>query len=330
MVLCPICNNILDQRKYLKTYTFDFFKDHYKQEYKLYQCSSCYLQFWNPLKFVPEFYKTYLPKDEITTMGFRELSPYAEFFFKLLPVKSGYLLDIGCGDGVFLQHAKKLGFNTFGIDLDEKCIDAAIEHRGLENVYTLLLDEYVNAANKSNQQFNIISFFEVLEHQDNPNDFICNIKRLLNNGGYVIGSVPNRERFLSKLDWEIFMGDFPPPHLTRWSKEVLESFLRKEGFNNIECYSVGFKHKEQLASWYKTVLLRGIPSRLISMFTQNGTKSTSGTAFNEGINNSEGRLNKLRSKSNILFMPLASATMGLFNKRGTHIYFQAKYSGGLS
>lgn len=329
MIYCPICINKVDQQRHLKTYVFDFYADQYKQEYKLYQCSSCKLQFWWPLKFVSEFYEKYLPKDEIVSLGYRKLSPYAELFFKLLPIRAGQLLDIGCGDGVFMQHAKHTGFDVSGIDLDEKCVKAAKEYRDLENVHVLFLDELLKFARKDKTQFDIITFFEVLEHQDNPVDFINNVKHLLKNGGYIVGSVPNRERFLAELDWKIFMGDFPPPHLTRWSKDVLEWFLKKAGFDNIECYPVGFKHKEQLASWYKAILLRGMPNKIINMFKKDRAKSTSDTVFKERSDKSGKSLNNLRSKSSMLFMPLALATRAIVSKKGTHIYFQAKFTGGL-
>jgi 2-polyprenyl-3-methyl-5-hydroxy-6-metoxy-1,4-benzoquinol methylase len=41
----------------------------------------------------------------------------------------------------------------------------------------------------------VITFFEVLEHQDKPREFLEMVKGLLKEGGYIAGSVPNRERF---------------------------------------------------------------------------------------------------------------------------------------
>src|SRR4030042_4091296 len=225
MLECPLCKNSIDQKKYLKNYMFNFYAENYKQKYYLYHCSNCHIEFWVPLKFVAEFYEKYLPQLEIDTMGFRSLPLYSKMFFELLPLKSGRLLDVGCGDGVFIEYAKKKGCEVAGIDLDEKCGRAAQEKRGLENLSLMCLNDFAEFGKSNNLQYDVISFFEVLEHQDDPKRFLDDVKVLLRKGGYIAGSVPNRERLFSKLDWKSFMGDFPPPHLTRWSQGVLRWFI---------------------------------------------------------------------------------------------------------
>ena len=72
----------------------------------------------------------------------------------------------------------------------------------------------------------MVSFFEVLEHQDNPAGFLAQVRSLLKPGGYIALSVPNRNRWQKGLD----VTDLPPNHLTRWNPEGLTGFLLREGF----------------------------------------------------------------------------------------------------
>ncbi|MEM5782690.1 MAG: methyltransferase domain-containing protein, partial [Candidatus Aenigmatarchaeota archaeon] len=74
--------------------------------------------------------------------------------------------------------------------------------------------------------FDVITFFEVLEHQDRPKEFIETIKSMLKPGGYIVGSVPNRDSWMWRMSGRrIGKGDFPPNHFLRFSKRSFGKFL---------------------------------------------------------------------------------------------------------
>lgn len=50
---CPICDVSNNENDFIKTFTASF----NNQEYKLYHCAGCNLEFWSPLKIIPEFYE---------------------------------------------------------------------------------------------------------------------------------------------------------------------------------------------------------------------------------------------------------------------------------
>jgi len=53
----------------------------------------------------------------------------------------------------------------------------------------------------------------VLEHQDRPREFLEKVKELLKPGGWIAGSVPNRQLFrFSNKPLNYQMGNFPPHH----------------------------------------------------------------------------------------------------------------------
>ena len=56
--------------------------------------------------------------------------------------------------------------------------EIAKERFGLENVYAVSFEDFLKRTDLPS--FDIITFFEVIEHLDKPLEFILSVKRLLN------------------------------------------------------------------------------------------------------------------------------------------------------
>lgn len=226
MLKCPVCKSLKDKKDFIESYISSF----NNQEYKLYHCKSCDLQWWEPLKIIPEFYEKEGEEGYILMhLGIREsLGENHKMFFKYSPVKSGRLLDVGCGDGVFLKEAQKFGFEVWGIDFDSKSIKVCQEKRGLKNTFVRTPWEFAEYCEKENLKFDVITFFEVLEHQDDPVGFLKTVNRMLKTGGYIAGSVPNRESWVhNKVYRELYhQVDHPPHHFLRFSKKALYNIFK--------------------------------------------------------------------------------------------------------
>lgn len=197
-------------------------------EYTLWQCARCRGQFWTPMKNPgAEHYE----KDE--RYAFRNLNPlkkpernHREFLRDAVVPRQAQakskLLDIGMGTGNFLAAAVAAGYQGYGIDFDRDAIKAA-RASGLKNVFEM--DVNGLRAKFGPNYFDIITMFEVLEHLDNPADFITNIKKLLTKDGYLAISVPYR-----LLPHYLKLADIPPRHLTRWNKIAMKIFLADNNF----------------------------------------------------------------------------------------------------
>ncbi|MEM5807226.1 MAG: class I SAM-dependent methyltransferase [Candidatus Aenigmatarchaeota archaeon] len=219
MLLCPFYQTEKDENSFLETNVSSF----NNQEYKLYHCGTCDLQWWEHLKIILEFYE--MERDEgykIHHSGLiEEIEENHRMFFKCIPIKSGRLLDVGCGDGVFLKEVQKAGFEVWGIDFGSKSIKVCQEKWCLKNTYVMSPQEFVEFCQREGLKFDVITFFEVFEHQDKLVEFLEAIKSMLEPGGYIDGSVPNRESFENLLLRRVDYWDLPPHHFLRFSERTL-------------------------------------------------------------------------------------------------------------
>src|SRR5438132_718109 len=116
-------------------------------------------------------------------------------------------------------------------DRDERAAAAALCPACDEPVHNAALEKYGKyerfafAAQNPGEKFDVVTFFEVLEHQAAPAEFLRSVKSCLKPRGSIALSVPNRERWLTGPD----VLDYPPNHFLRWNVGVLKRFLEMQG-----------------------------------------------------------------------------------------------------
>jgi len=328
-VKCPICYTEVEERNFKETYVSPY----NNQEYKRYECPNCDVHWWEPLKIIPEFYESevfeyYIAFHEV--MGTR-LQVWHTPFFKYFPSNvRGKLLDVGCGDGRFLRHAKEQGFEVWGIDFDKKSVENVKRNLGIDTVFAMSLEEFYEYAKERGLKFNVITFFEVLEHQDKPNEFLEMVKGLLREGGYIAGSVPNRERLFVEMEWKYFHGDYPPHHFLRFSKSSLEKALNFARFKDVEVYKLDFPFTE-LFPYLERKLFGNLDKLKIKLkgMVLGDERKARVYAVEElaEVSPSKGKayiLMMLKFLRNAMLLPFALGYIGKLKENGIPLYFQAK------
>src|SRR5882757_8075038 len=191
--------------------------------YRLFECAGCGLQYWEPLE-MPDarwYEQMYGGRDE----KLLPLEPGHKYFLTdPLAPRGGELLDIGCGTGNFLSAAREVGYGVTGIELDRNAARFAKERLGLQNILPLSISEF--AEQHKGERFDVVTFFEVLEHQAAPVEFLQRVSMVLKAKGTIALSVPNRERWMTAPD----VLDYPPNHFLRWNVKALKRFLSAHGF----------------------------------------------------------------------------------------------------
>ena len=241
---------------------------------RLYYCPTCDLGFWTPREMPGEqFYET--EAEEVSTpvlvrhtIGSRRLGENHLTFFQRHPTDAGSLLDIGCGDGHFLQEAQRRGFQVSGLDFDSKAL-AVAARRGVENLYCASLEAFVEEAQRQGRSYDWVTFFEVLEHQAEPLAFMQIVAKLLKPGGAIAGSVPNRNRFrLATYE----NSDRPPYHFTRWNEASAVNLLRRAGLDSAFARDVGHGYYllarfQGVNQGVKKALVKDVGDRALNMYT---------------------------------------------------------------
>lgn len=157
------------------------------------------------------------------------------------------ICDIGCGVGTFLKLLQDKKYQVYSYDINKTQSLIANKKYNLSNVdYAETLREYCKKKKIDKGFFDVITAFEVIEHVPNVNAFIDEANIYLKRGGYLIISTPNNKRIPMRERW-----DYPPIHLSRFTKKNISILLQKykfkliswNSYNEIGYYSNNFIHK---------------------------------------------------------------------------------------
>ena len=132
---------------------------------------------------------------------------------KMLEISDNFsaktVLDLGCGQGVFLPSLSNNFDVVHGIDLDISIAAKIKEIYNLSNV-TLHENDILNTG-FDNGQFDLIFAPSVLEHFQDLDALFTELKRILNTGGKLVFSSPTETK-LYELGRKIFGAVKPEDH----------------------------------------------------------------------------------------------------------------------
>ena len=145
---------------------------------------------------------------------------YAEhlvrYIFACQFVKGKKVLDAACGTGYgSALMARKGAEHVTGLDKSQKAIAYSAKHYSLSNSHFIKSDALIMPFDDN--QFDLVVSYETIEHLENHDQFLKEIKRILNPDGFCIISTPN-----PKSDYEQ-----NPFHLKELNKQEFMHLLRK-------------------------------------------------------------------------------------------------------
>jgi len=122
---------------------------------------------------------------------------YGRYLSKLAEsgAKKGALLEIGCGNGFFLEEALQQGYQfVSGVEPSSAALEAASEQ-----IRPLIKCDIMHSGLFAPDQFDVIATFQVLDHVSEPGDFLAECFRVLKPGGLLLCLNHNIEALSARL-----------------------------------------------------------------------------------------------------------------------------------
>ncbi len=198
-------------------------------------CAGCRLQFVDPPasaaaaleKLGEAFVETYI----------REEPSYRAYFRRkvedlLTVVPPGRLLDVGCATGVFLDEARRAGFQGTGLDLVPSAVEYAHDRLGIDARLGLLEETGFPSAH-----FDAVALFQTVEHVPSPRELAKEIARVLRPGGVLLLTTPDRRGLLARLMGRRWFEYYNEEHVTYFERESLRRLLAGSGFTISSLYT---------------------------------------------------------------------------------------------
>jgi 2-polyprenyl-3-methyl-5-hydroxy-6-metoxy-1,4-benzoquinol methylase len=263
------------------------------ESFQLQRCNKCSFLFTNPRPNSIEIGKYYQSERYVSHAGDKTSFSFMYKVYdavrdysikqKLALIKSyhddGNLMDLGCGLGYFLHGATKDStFKSIGVDISDDAINYVKKRFGYEVKNESELDSLTQ------NSFDIITQWHVLEHVHLLNERMLQLKRLLKKNGTLFIAVPNSNSWDAKHYKEFWDGYDVPRHLYHFNQKSFALLMDKHGFKVIDTRPMIFdapyiSMRSEVHKGNNLSFIRGAISGTISTISAFGKKEYSSLLF---------------------------------------------------
>jgi SAM-dependent methyltransferase len=237
---CPLCGSGIEGRVFaesnidlaeLDRFAFASRKLPEYMHARLFECGECGILYGNPVLSPDTLANCYRGADFDSggeaSYASATYAAQVRRIIPLLPDLKG-ALDIGTGDGAFLEELQRLGFqDVAGVEPSEAPVAAAKAH-----IKPLIRPGLFRAADFPCASFSLISCFQTMEHVPNPLETVQGAYELLKPGGALVIVVHNRKSVSARL-----LGAKSPifdiEHLQLFCPATSRRLLDRAGFRDI-------------------------------------------------------------------------------------------------
>ncbi|MBD0370358.1 MAG: methyltransferase domain-containing protein [Pyrinomonadaceae bacterium] len=207
----------------------------YQFHVRLVCCRACGLVYWNPRKTAEELgsyyasvYRAPVILDNLDE-GRRQVLQSRMSLLKEHAPERGRLLEIGSGEGFFLQKAITEGFEATGIEPSRSYAEVSRRLVPEATVYTGAFESF-----QSEKAFDVICSFFVLEHILDPAAFLRKCEELLAPDGLLYLEIPDVGLYPSQHSDMVWH-----EHTYHFTQAAIKQLLARAGFRVIDVQSPG-------------------------------------------------------------------------------------------
>ena len=148
--------------------------------------------------------------------------------------KYNRILDVGPGQGFFLKLCSDKGWEVFGVEINTELVEFTTNKLGIK-----IFNGSLEQAQYEENYFDVVTFWNVLDHLIKPDGALEEAYRILRPGGAVFLRVPNAVfhiacqwlfHKLCKLWNGVRRFDHSVIHLYSFNRVTISRYLRKAGF----------------------------------------------------------------------------------------------------
>jgi 2-polyprenyl-3-methyl-5-hydroxy-6-metoxy-1,4-benzoquinol methylase len=239
---CPACSSTNHQKVMTAE---DYLVSN--ESFEIMECNDCSLRFTSPIPTDNKISNYYESDDYISHTGkgnsvINQIYRIVQYFtlwskkkkvINFSQMRSGSILDIGCGTGKFLKTMKQSGWEIDGVEINETARRVAENNTGSA---ILNQADFLN----SKKKYDVITLWHSLEHLYDLNKYLNRISTSLNANGVIMIAVPNYQSFDAeyyKQDWAAYD---VPRHLYHFSMKAINKLMEKYNFKLIQSKQLPF------------------------------------------------------------------------------------------
>ncbi len=216
------------------------------ERFSIYQCKDCGMIFLGKTNLNKKFYQKYYDRNYFSQTNNKVsfASRLTEFFSYLSTKKKERLIlkninnmnkvsiiDIGCGDGKFLEKLNPKKFEKFGLEINLQ----AVENCKKKNIS--MFDKPLTSLDFKNKKFDAITLWHSFEHMENPLETFHKIKKVLSKNGVLILQTPNTKSLGFRFGKENWFHLDSPRHLFIYTEKAIDKLCQKTGFTLVKSIS---------------------------------------------------------------------------------------------
>ncbi len=179
------------------------------------------------------------------------------FYYRLATsfVKSGKVLDYGCGTGHFIKRFKK-GYEAWAYDASPYALESV-------NLVAPNANICYSPESLKENMFDLVVSLHVLEHLTNPLETLSLFFKILNDTGMLIYVVPNTSGIGHRIKKERWFGYGDPSHISLHPAKQWLSWTESAGFKILKTGTDGLwdiPYLRYIPVWSQKLIFYSIPA----------------------------------------------------------------------